>query len=209
MNLKNYSVQESAERIYNSLLGRNPDDAECYLGRKSLNESMARIAQLMENSLGTTGYLPTILQKNSQRYGAIYTWTGTVEYQGMTASWTQITGAFQNSGKHSALGVRSEPNNARILINDYGIYFVSWQMSYIGSPDINYKVEPYCWVGMPQAAAESTPSASGSVITMSGCGFAEASGTAVNVALYMSTSNTAWFVPRSLQLNVIKVGILP
>jgi hypothetical protein len=96
-----------------------------------------------------------------------------------------------------------------MCINDYGIYFVSWSMSYIGSPDVNYKIEPYCFVGMPQAAAESTPSTSGSVTSMSGSGFGEASGSAVEVALYLKSSASAWMIPQVIQLNVLKVGNLP
>lgn len=208
MPLYNYSIQESAERIYNALIKTDPDDAECFLGRMSLNESFARIAQLMENTLGVDGYLPNLLLKNTQRFGSIYTWTGTVTLTGMTTSWTKITGTFQNAGRYSS-GITLDPNQARIRINDYGIYFVSWEMSYIGSPDINYKIEPYCYVGMPQAAAESTPATSGSVTSMSGSGFGEASGSAVEVALYLQTSNTAWMIPQVIQLNVLKVGILP
>ena len=208
MALADYPTNESWERIYNALIGVNPNDQEGYLGQMPLQEAWSRIAQLLEDSLGEDGVVPGTLMANTQKYGSIYTWTGTVEYTGMTAAWTKLTGCFQNAGRYSD-DITLDPFSARMRINDWGIYFVSWSMSYIGSPDINYKIEPYCFVGMPQAAAESTPSASGSVMSMSGSGFAEASGSAVEVALYLKPSATAWMIPQVIQVNVLKVGNLP
>jgi hypothetical protein len=201
----NYPFAESLQRIREVLAGNDPNDQVGYLTDMPWNEALSDIAQMLEDTLGSDGYVPGRLLANSQRFGSIYTWTGTVTLTGMTTSWTKITGTFQNAGRYSS-GITLDPNQARIRINDYGIYFVSWEMSYIGSPDINYKIEPYCYVGMPQAAAESTPATSGSVTSMSGSGFGEASGSAVEVALYLQTSNTAWMIPQVIQLNVLKVG---
>jgi hypothetical protein len=205
----NYKKDESLERIRSILVGINPNDAGNYLGQKSENESLSDIAQILEDTLGISGVIPGTLLANTQKFGAIYTWTGTVVYTGMTSAWTKLTGCFQNAGEYSSSGITLEPNNARILINDWGIYFVSWQLSYIGSPDVDYKVEPYCFVGMPQAVAQSRPYSSGTITSMGGSGFAEASGTAVDVALYLYSSVTAWMIPKALQLNVMKVGNLP
>ena len=208
MALANYSTNESWERIYNALKGINPNDQEGYLGQMPLQEAWSRLAQLLEDSLGEDGVIPGTLLANTQRYGSIFTWTGTKTYTGMTTEWTKLTGCFQNAGQYSN-GITLDPYQARMCINDYGIYFVSWSMSYIGSPNIKYKIEPYCFVGMPQAAAESTPSTSGSVTSMSGSGFGEASGSAVEVALYLKSSASAWMIPQVIQLNVLKVGNLP
>jgi len=202
----NYPFAESLQRIREVLAGTDPNDQVGYLTDMPWNEALSDIAQMLEDTLGSDGYVPGRLLANSQRFGAIYTWTGTVEYTGMTTSWTKLTGCFQNAGQYSENGITCAPTTARILINDWGVYFVSWSLSYIGSPNINYKVEPYCFVGMPQAAAESTPATSGSVTSMSGSGFAEASGSAVEVALYLKPSATAWLIPQVLQVNVLKVG---
>ena len=197
-----YSANESLERIKYILDGTNPSDAKETLGQSPWDKSLSYIAQLLEGSL--PGRRLSVL---TQKFGEIFTWTGTVTYTGMTTAWTKITGAFQNSGEVSDTGITLQPTSSQILINDWGVYFVSWQMSYIGSPDIDYKVEPYCFVGMPQAAAVSTPATSGSVTCMSGSGFAEASGSAVAVSLYLKPSATAWLIPQTLQVSVMRVGI--
>lgn len=200
---RKYSSNESFERISSILGGVNPADAEETLGLKPWNESLALVAQLLEGSKeGSRLSVPI------QKFGQIYTWTGTVTLTGYTTAWTKITGTFQNSGEVSDTGITLQPTQDRILINDWGVYFVSWQLSYIGSPDVDYKVEPYCFVGMPQAAAVSTPRSSGTVTSMGGSGFAEASGSAIQVSLYMKPSVTAaWIVPQAVQLSVIRVGV--
>jgi hypothetical protein len=202
MPIYKYSSNESFERISSILGGVNPDDAEETLGRKPWNESLALIAQLLEGSLeGSRLSVPI------QKFGQIYTWTGTATFTGMTTSWTKLTGTFQNSGEVSDTGITLQPTSSQILINDWGVYFVSWQMSYIGSPDLDYKVEPYCFVGMPQAAAQSTPRTSGTITSMGGSGFAEASGSAIAVSLYLKPSATAWIIPQVVQLSVMRVGV--
>jgi len=200
---RKYSSNESFERISSILGGVNPSDAEETLGLKPWNESLALIAQLLEGSKeGSRLSVPI------QKFGQIYTWTGTVTLTGYTTAWTKITGAFQNSGEVSDTGITLQPTQDRILINDWGVYFVSWNMSYIGSPNVDYKVEPYCFTGMPQAAAVSTPRSSGTVTSMGSSGFAEASGSAIQVSLYMQPSVTAaWFIPQTIQVSVLRVGI--
>ena len=197
-----YSANESFERIYTILNGTNPDDVKETLGQRAWNESLGLITQLLEGSLPGQR-----MSLRTQKFGQIYTWTGTVTFTGMTTAWTKLTGTFQNAGEVSDTGITLQPTSSQILINDWGVYFVSWQMSYIGSPAIDYKVEPYCFTGMPQAAAQSRPAASCTVTSMGGSGFAEASGSAVAVSLYLLPSATAWLVPQVLQLSVLRVGI--
>jgi hypothetical protein len=224
--VQQYAENESLQRIYQMLSGGvNPDDMEGTLGQLARNESLARIAQILEGGIafsppdsmkasnaeviaGTSDAKFITPDKLSEvsKFGGIYAWTGTSELTGMPASWTRITGTFQNSMAFSD-SVTSQPTQDRFLVDDVGTWFVSWQMSYIGSPDIQYKIEPYCFVGMPQAAAVSQPSSSGTVTSMSGSGFAKASGTAVQFSLYMLPDTaSAWLIPVCVQLSAQRVG---
>jgi hypothetical protein len=55
MSLKGYSANESLERIYKMLsASANPNDAEDLFGQMDWAEALARIAQLLEGSLGAT-----------------------------------------------------------------------------------------------------------------------------------------------------------
>lgn len=226
-----WSENESLERIYRMLTGEAvPDDvAEGTWGQEAKNVSLARIAQILEGRLsfdppaaiiatdaemqaGTSDTKLVTPDKLSDvcKYGGIYTWTGTMTFTGMPASWTKITGAFQNSMEKYDGDITCQPTSSRILINDVGTYMVEWSMSYIGSPDVIYKIEPYCWVGMPQAAAQSKPSASGTVTCMAGAGLARVSGTAVEVALYLLPDTASvWFIPQTFQVSIHRVGKYP
>ena len=210
MALLNYSDNEALERIYNALIGNNPTDFDGFLGQMPKDEALTRIAQLLEGSLGTElSPLQAIADNFNSQYGGIYSWTGSAS--SMTAiptSWTRITGAFQNSMLSNG-DVTCQPTQDRILLNDYGRWLVEWQVSYYGSPNIEYMIEPYCWVGMPQAAATSKPAASGTATVMSGVGVANASGTAVQVSLYIKPSATAWFRMMSGQVFVKRLGNVP
>jgi hypothetical protein len=199
---KNYSENESWERIYNGLIGTDPNDQQGFLGQMAQNEALSKIAQLIEGTLGLR-FRP--LDALTDRFGGIYTWTGTVTMEGIPAAWTRVSGSFQNSMLYSDY-ITPQPTQDRILINDYGVYEVDWSISFQGSPDIEYMFEPYCWVGMPQAAATVTPIASGSVIEASGSGYAYASGTTVAVSLYTKPSTaSAWLKLRTSQIKIRKV----
>ena len=223
--VQQYSENESLERIYRMLSGgSDPPDLEGTLGQMPRNEALARIAGLLEGSLAFTApsttkatdaqmvagtsdavfVTPDKLDHISM-FGGIYTWTGTVTLTGLTVAWTKMTGMFQNSMVYS--GVTCQPTQDRMFVNDAGIWEVSWQMSFIGSPDIVYKVEPYCFVGMPQAAASTKPYASGSVVSMSGSGYILTSGTSQPVSLYIYPDTTAaWIVPVAVQLSAKRLG---
>lgn len=200
--VKNYSENEAWERIYNGLTGVDPNDAEGFLGQMAQNEAISRIAQLIEGTLGLR-FRP--LDALTDRFGGIYTWTGTVTMESIPASWTRVSGSFQNSMLYSDY-ITPQPTQDRILINDYGVYQVEWSISFQGSSDVDYMFEPYCWVGMPQAAATVTPLSSGSVITASGSGYAYASGSSVAVSLYVKPSAAdAWLKLVTSQIKVRKV----
>jgi hypothetical protein len=199
-----YSENESLERIYKVLIGTNPDDRNGFLGQTARNESLAKIAQLMEGDSSDSFAPLTFLD---DQFGGIYTWTGTASITGLANAWTKLTGTFQNSMVQSAK-VTGQPSSDRIYVQKYGTYFVSWQMSFEGSPDINYKIEPFTSsVGVPQAAAIVRPTASGSVTSFGGCGYLHTSGTSTYVSLYVLAGTAgAWFKPITTQLCVRQVS---
>jgi len=209
MALEHYSSNESLERIYNVLVGVNPADAEETLGQMPYDEALTRIAQVLEGSLGTPVYDP--IPGLGAEYGGIYTWTGTVTMTGIPGgvvgtAWTKITGAFQNS-MLATTNVTPTPSQDKIVLNDIGVWLVSWSATIIGSPDINYKIEPFCMVGMPQASAGITPYSSGTHAHLSGSGIVYSSGTSVGVSLYILPSVTAaWVRLNSVQLHVQRLG---
>lgn len=203
-----YNKQESLNRILRVLEGHTETNGAPNIGLDgslfSETEALTRIAQLLGNQLlGEALHLPVAIEHD---YGGIYTWTGTSTLTNMTSSaYTKITGSFQNS--MYADGITAQPTLDRLLLSQTGMYFVSWSLSYIGSSAINYKVEPYhAALGTPQAAAESTPTSSGTVTSMSGSGIFIASGTAELVDLRLLPSATAWMVPVVMQMTVQRIG---
>jgi len=202
--VKNYSENESWERIYNVLRGVNPNDQEGYLGQMPHNESWARIAQLLEGSLGLS-FNP--LNTITDEFGGMYTWTGTVTMTGITAAWTRISGSFQNGMIHST-NITPQQAQDRILIGSAGTYKIDWSISFHGSPDVEYMLEPYFGgVGAPQAAATIQPASSGSAVVASGSGFVNTSGSVASYAMmYVKPSATAWFKILSANVTVRKVN---
>ena len=206
-----YSIITALNRIVRSLEGKPvpsdapPDGVPGVI--LSNDEAFSDIAELLEGSLpNETFFVP---QNILDPYGGIYTWTGTVELTGITAAWTKVTGTYQNSMVYSTNHITCQPTQDRILINDIGVYEVSWSMTFYGSPDIEYFFEPYCFVGMPQASARVQPYASGSAVCVAGSGLVYASGTAVAVALYVKPSNTTWLIPASTQIHVKRLERKP
>lgn len=129
MAIKNYSENEAIERIYNTLIGNNPNDAEAFLGQMPKNEALARIAQILENSSGESFKL------NVPNLGVTYTATGTF-YKIFTVSLEVFnTGTFlaikstdidaysldvQYTGTFTAIQVVSGSN--KVFVNpEYGL----------------------------------------------------------------------------------------
>jgi len=204
--MADYSKKEALDRIVRILMdkeaGSATPDTTLQDELRSEDKSVSDIAKLMADALsGENLFFPA---QSRQDYGLIYTWTGTATITGLTADvFTKITGTFQNSGYCD--GVTGQPTNDRLLLSRTGYWFVDWQLSFIGSPDITYRVEPYhAALGTPQAVAEITPAASGTV-SISGCGIFIASGTSELIDLRVNPSATAWLVPRAVQLRVLRM----
>jgi len=206
MTVWRYSAKESLNRIYRVLKGEpepnaTPDDMTYEV--LSENQALSQIAQLLEGTNpADNGNVPNALV----RYGGVWTWTGTTTFTAIGTTFSKITGTFQNN--QDDVGVTSDYYNDRIVINDIGTYFVAWQMSFFGSPDIMYTAEPYnAAIGIPQAAASSVGSSgTSSAHSMSGNGYTYVSGTAVQIDLRVKASATAWLQPWRLQLNVMRVS---
>ena len=203
---RHYPTNESWNRILRAWQGKTEtDDAPGAVKGVILSEdgAISDLAEMMADSLpGEMLHLPRVLEHD---FGGIYTWTGTVELGTFTANvFTKITGAFQNDMRYYA----TTPQYAydRITLSQTGMYFVNWSLSYLGSSDVNYKVEPYHGgLGTPQAAAQSQPYSSGTVTSMSGGGFFIASGSTETVDLRLEPNGTAWIVPLVIELSVQRV----
>lgn len=220
MTRQRYSAKESLNRILRLFENRPvATDAPGMVTGEILSEdgALSDLAEVLAGSLPSeTAILPPSVSvpfvNLDPRYGGIYTWTGTVHMQGITAAFSKITGSFQNSMAGST-GMTLQPTNDRILItNDYGIFMVQWQASILGSSVVTYAIEPYVqepgagsMLGMPQAVGSANPSASGSVTSLSGCGLIYISGTSTQVDLRVSSGQTAWFKFQAGQLVVFKL----
>lgn len=204
---RRYSKKEALNRIVRIWQGKTETDdtPETALKGEILSEdhAMSQWAEMMADSMaGEMLHLPRVLERD---FGGIYTWTGTVELGDFSANvFTKITGAFQNDMRY--YGTTPQYAYDRITLSQTGYYFVSWSLSYLGSSDVNYKVEPYhAALGTPQAAAQSTPYSSGTITNMAGSGFFIASGSAELVDLRLQPNGTAWIVPLVMTLSVERV----
>lgn len=202
-----YSKKEALDRIVRILIG-SPESGEepdinLQGALRSEDDSVSDIANILADTL--PGYNATLPVEMKQDYGEIYAWTGTATMTGLSASaYTKVTGTFQNSGYNDR--VTCTPASDRMTLTNTGYWFVDWQLSFQGSPDITYKFEPYhAALGMPQAAAEITPNASGSVQHVGGCGIFIASGSSEAIDLRVICSATGWLIPRVAQLRVFRM----
>jgi len=208
MTVYDYSANESLERIYNILKGINPSDVPETLGRMAWDDSLSRITQLLEGSLGglEDEFLDTVF---AIKYGGIWAWTGTAVMTTLSATvYTKITGTFQNASVYVTTGITATPSQDRIYINDVGNYLVHWSVSFEGDPNSEYAIEPYvAGIGLPEAVARARPSSSGTAINVSGEAIEYVSGTAVTVSLYvLPTLASTWFKPRSASIVVQRIG---
>jgi hypothetical protein len=203
-----YSKKEALHRIYLILTGQTetndtPDTAikgELY----SEDQSLSKIAEVMSDSLpGYSFHFPAAAQND---YGEIWAWTGTATMTGLGTTAVKITGTFQNSSYYD--GITPQPTSDRLLLSQTGYYFVDWQMSFQGSSDVEYRVEPYhAALGTPQAAALVKPYVSGSVMSASGVGIFIATGSAELIDLRVLCSAAgSWLIPRTAQLRVYRVA---
>jgi hypothetical protein len=123
--VKSYSENESIERVYNTLKGINPNDAENFLGQMPKNEALARIAQLLENSSGEALLLNIPIYFSTGTFYKVFTVslevfnTGTflaIKSTGIDAYSLEV----RYTGTFSSLVVGSGTNTV-FLNSDYGL----------------------------------------------------------------------------------------
>lgn len=198
-----YSENESLERIYHILNGDVLlSSAPSTQGDMPHDEALARITMLLDGTLEG-------LRNPLDKYGQIWAWTGTTLIAGISAtSFTKITGTFQNQSNY--LSVTPDWNDDRILVSDSGaVYLIDWSISFVGSPAVGYKFEPfYGGVGIPQAANSATPNTSGTFACASGFGYQYISGSNVAIDLRLLPSITgSWIKPAQVSLGLRRVGV--
>ena len=234
MTRSRYSVKESWNRILRALEGKaaTSDGPNSLPGEiLSENDALSDLAELFEGSLpGETltlpgssipfatipdMYLATETAEAVSPYTAnsllvwagIYTSTGTATLTGYASTaFAKITGSFQNS--MSGFGALPQPTVDNIMVGSfYGTWRIDWHISFRGSPNILYTVEPFFDnVGLPQAMDKVKPYASGSAVSMGGFGYQYMSGTSKFVDLRLLPDATAWMVIESMQLTAQRVG---
>lgn len=175
-----YSHNESLERIYTMLSGgADPSDTPGTLGQTAWDESLSKIAQLLEGSLGDASFtMPTAIPHG---YGGIYVSTGTVSQSFAGTTWSKVTGAFTNS--MVGTDITADWNDDRILLNTVGTYFVEYKLNLLSSNggSVSLRARPYYdATAMPAAESATVFSSSGSA-TVSG--FATLTTTSANTAL--------------------------
>jgi hypothetical protein len=198
---KGYSSNESLERIKRVLNGEviSSYNINRY-GQEAWDESLSKIAQLVEGS--SAG-----LRAPLETYGHIWAWTGTASITALASTaFTKVTGTFQNYSNYE--NTTPQPTSDRILVTSSGeVFRIDWSVSFIGSPAISYKFEPYYGgVGIPQAASAATPNTSGTKATAAGFGYQYISGTNVYIDLEVKPSATAWLLPVEASLMLRRVG---
>ena len=147
----------------------------------------------------------------SQVCAEIWTYTGTTTLTGLTAdTFFKITGSFhQNQQSRVYQYSRADAANDQIVISGSsgGLYQIEFQCTFIGSPDITYALQPfYANTGIPQVTGGAKPYASGSAVSVSGCGFAYISGTPAALDLRVACGQTGWFRMISGQLMSRRLG---
>jgi hypothetical protein len=156
MTRSRYSENESLIRLLKVMEGKQltSDTPNVIPGEVlSTNESLSDMAELWEGSLpDETLHIPyaglpfaSVVEANAgtsnvvllspashswaHEYGGIYISTGS-SLQAFTANtWTKITGAFQFYMQNSGAEINCDWNDDRIIINEIGTYFISWNLS--------------------------------------------------------------------------------
>jgi hypothetical protein len=223
MTRQRYPKEESVNRIRNLLTGDvvSTSDAPNTLQGPVMNfeEALSDIAELLANSLPdeSAGAVPevfvaTVAEANADtglsntkaltpashawahEYGGIYVSTGTTAIAYTQDTWTKVTGTFAGVMQTSGSEITCNYANDRILINETGVYFITYQLSIwnYGATGNVLRSEAYVnGISQPQTRAKLTMGASGTVHNMSGMGNAYVvSGTAVDLRLLVSVSNT-------------------
>lgn len=141
-------------------------------------------------------------------WGEIYAYTGTSSMVGLTQNvFTMITGAFQNQKSQSNGYIVNSPTADKITVNAVGSYFLDWQMSFIGSAAVEYRVAPHMNSGtVYQAVSVVKPYVSGSSVMIGGHGIINVTATNTQIDLRVSPSATGWLKFVAGQLTVRRIA---
>lgn len=229
-----YSKKESLNRILTNLEGKEygSDIPEEMTGLiLSEDEALSDLAMLTDDELtGETLIVPytwlpiaSVVQANagtsnvvlltpashgwSHEYGGIYT-TGTVSQTFTASTWTKITGAFQGEMENSGAEITCDWNDDRILINEIGTYFVSWNLCLYTDGDAKTFVDAKAYVnavGMPSTRNRAQWTITGSYVAFSGGAFVPVANSGYYVDLRLQTSATVLVNFESGQLMVQKM----
>jgi hypothetical protein len=127
-----YSPNESFERIYRVLIGEIHDDRPDLLGQMPYNESLSKIAQVLEGSLPNF-----VIPGAVSRYGCMHAdnVTGTVAI-GATDTMYAVTGSM-SAGLLDGFTFRS---NSELICGFTGKYVINYSLSILSS-SANQEVE--------------------------------------------------------------------
>jgi hypothetical protein len=242
MALLNYSSNEALERIYKMLSAAvNPNDTEGFLGQMPFDEALTRIAQLLENSLGSATFdfpdvaaasetfagvieLADVDEANARyadalgtraltpeghhwahEYGGMYVVTGTADQSFTGDSWVKVTGTFYNEMPDSG---ESYLSGDGLVLSEPSAYFVNYQVSWwtwSGGTPIT-QVETFMnGTAQPQTKSSVTFGSSGTVNSVSGCGFVDVISGSYAIDLRVNTSATSTIHIDSAQVTAIKM----
>lgn len=143
--------------------------------------------------------------------GGIFVSTGTVGQAFPQDTWTKITGAFQNS-MHNSGEVSPDWNDDRLIINEVGVYLISYHLSWWTWSAATPKVATRVYVNAapaPQTHSVLTFGSSGTVMNVSGLGVINIVTGGYAVDLRVSSSAAATIQVESAQVFMDKLpGVL-
>lgn len=177
----------------------------------SEDEAVSLISELLGGTLeGDSATLPSSMNATITvpgvvklpEFGAIYASTGSA-VMSVGVAYTKITGTFQSDGISTA-NIVNDYANDKITINATGTYFIAWRAEIIGDTGITYQIRPYLdSVAHPELTAGVSIAAAVLTKPLSNFGFFIATGTSMDLELYVS----AFTGSSSFQLNYVSLTI--
>jgi hypothetical protein len=167
-------------------------------------------ASVVEANAGTSNVvlLSPASHTWAHEYGGIYINTGSTLQSFTANTWTKITGAFQFYMENSGSEINCDWNDDRIIINEIGTYFISWNLSLYTDGDAYTTIDSAPSVSGTvdiSARVRSQWIVTGSYVAFGGGAYIDVPNSGFYVDLRLRASTTALITPFAGQLMVQKM----
>ena len=124
------SENEALSDFVELLEGSLPSQTATLPSSLSVGSASLPFASVVEANAGTsdTVVLSPASHSWAHEYGGIYINTGSADQAFTASTWTKITGAFQAFMEDSGGEINCDWNDDRIIINEAGTYFISYNV---------------------------------------------------------------------------------